>query len=611
MPISLNLTGLDTDIIIQQLMAIERQPLQRLEQQRTVLAKRKSAWDTIRTKMSNVSSRLTALTGLSTFNSKKVVVANSAVASATASQSAMPGTYNLRVTSLASGQIVGSNLFASADSPLGISGTISIRGQAIEVSANDGLSSIAAKINALKDAGVKASVLQTEPSKYRLVLSSTELGTANTISFDGSLDALQALGIVDSDGNVSEIQAASDAVFTLNGVQFVRHSNTISDVVPGLTLNLAQAVDPGTGLGGVTSITVSPDDDAIVEAVKQFIYDYNSLLETMKAYNSYDTSTKTAGTLFGDPVLRRLLNALREVIFRKVDGALPGFETLPSVGISTGAPGSYNKDGKIVLDETKLREALSTNREAVMYLFGAKAPNVALASAGASVTASSTFGPEYAAESVIDGSYSSHLWSQGGGWADGTPGAFPDFLEIDFGVERTIDRIGLYTVNSEQYPAALYGVRDLEVEYWDSVQSSWVSLFTVTGNTQEYISRSFDPVTTNKVRINVTGSNDGEHSRILEVQAFGKNDGAFSNLADVIRMYTSFDGLLSGRTEEIDRLDKDLSRQIESMQKRLDMRLESLRKKFTALEVMLQQFNAQSAWLSQQLMSLSFNRQNG
>lgn len=611
MPISVNVTGLDTDTIIQQLMAIERQPLQRLETQRSALAKRRSAWDSIRTKMSNVSSRLAALTGASTFNSKKVVVQNSAVASAAASSSALTGSYNLRVTSLASGQIVGSSLFDSPDSPLGISGTLEIRGQAIEVSASDTLSSIAAKINASPNTGVQASVLQTEPSKYRLVLTSLELGTANTLSLDGSLSAWQALGFIDEGGSVNEIQAASDAVFTLNGVQFVRHSNTVSDVVPGLTLNLTQAVDPATGLGGVTTITVSPDDDRVVECVKQFVIDYNTLIDTIKAYNSYDPSSGTSGTLFGDPLLRRLLHALREVIFKEVKGAFPGFATLPSVGISTGAPGAYTRDGKIVLDETKLREALAANREAVMTLFGAKAPNVALASAGATVTASSTYGPEYSADSVIDGNHSPLLWGQGGGWADGTPGEFPDFLEIDFGVERTIDRIGLYTLNSELYPAESYGVGDLEVEYWDSVGSAWVSLFTIAGNTREYVSQAFDPVTTSKIRVNITGSNDGQHSRILEVQAFGQNDGAFSRLADVVRMYTASDGLLLGRTEEIDRLDRDLSRQIESMQRRLDMRLESLRKKFSALEVMLQQFNAQSAWLSMQLNSLTFDRRNG
>jgi flagellar hook-associated protein 2 len=610
MAISLSVTGLDTDTIIQQLMAIERQPLQKLQSQKTLLAKRKSAWDTVNTRLGNVSSRLASLTRISTFEGKKVAVQNSAVVLASASSTANCGSYSLRVTSLARGQIAGSASFASHDSPLNISGALTLNGRAIEVNITDTLSSIAAKINAA-DTGVEASVLQTEPSKYRLVLTSSETGTTNAMSFEGDLSAWQALGVIDGNGVLNEIQAASDAVFTLNGVQFVRHSNTVSDAAPGLTLDLAQAVDPQTGSGGVTTITVSPDDDAVVECVKQFIVDYNTLIETIKSYNSYDPNSGTAGTLFGDPLLRRLLVALREVIFKQVDGAFPGFGTLSSVGISTGAPGSYTKDGKIVLDEAKLREALATNRDAVMTLFGARAPNVALFSAGASVTASSTYGPEYPASSVIDGSSSPLLWGQGGGWTDGTPGAFPDFLEIEFGGERTIDRIGLYTLGSETYPAESYGVRDFDVEYWDSAGNSWVSLFAVTGNTQGYVSQAFDPVTTSKIRINVTGSNDDQHSRILEVQAFAKNDGAFSSLAETLRMYTASDGLLPVRTEQIDRLDRDLSRQIESMQRRLDMRMESLRRKFSALEVMLQQFNAQSAWLSQQLMSLTHDTRNG
>ncbi len=611
MPISLNLTGLDTDTIIQQLMAIERQPLKQLESRKSVLAQRKSAWDSIKTKLGNVSSRLASLTGVSTYGGKKVTVQNSAVVSASASPSALSGSYNLRVTSLALAQIAGSGLFASPDSPLGISGTLTLNGQDIQVDISDTLLSITEKINASVDIGVKASVLQTEPSQYRLVLTSTQPGTANVMSFGSDVSAWQALGVIDPSGVVNEIQAAQDAVFSLNGIQFTRHTNTVVDAIPGLTLELAQAVDPVTGSGGVTTINVSQDDDVVVECVKQFIYDYNTLIETIKSFTSYDADARLAGPLFGDPLLQRLLVALREVIFDGVPGAFPGFETLGSVGVSTGAPGAFSKDGKLVLDEAKLREALASNRDAVMALFGARAPNVALGSFGSSVTASSTYGPGYEAASVIDGRGSSLLWGQGGGWSDGTPGAFPDVLEIDFGVERTIDRIGLYTVNSAMYAAEDYGVSDFEAEYWDEASSSWVNLFTVTGNTQEYVSQTFEPVKTKKIRINVTGSNDGQHSRICEVQAFAKNDGAFSRLQEVVRMYTSADGLLFGRTEELDRLDRDLSRQIESMQRRLDMRMESLRRKFTALEVMLQQFNSQSAWLSQQLTSLTLNNQNG
>lgn len=613
--ISLNLTGLDTDSIIQQMMAIEKQPLLKLQNKQIVLAKRKQAWDAIKTRMGSVSTRLASLVNMSTFTQKTATSSASSVASVTASSSAIQGVYDLRVSSLASSQVVASKIWDTApDSALGVSGNVSLNGKPITLSATDSLSAIAAKINATADIGAKASVLQTEPSKYQLILTSAASGTANQMTFEGDTAAWQSLGVlVDSGGTpeANQIQAATDAVFSVNGVQFTRESNTISDAIPGLTFSLAQAVDSGTGGGGRTTLTVGSDDQAVVECVKQFIVDYNTLIDTIKSYNSYDADSRVAGTLFGEPLLQRLLSAIREVIFDRVAGGSEGYQSISSVGISTGAFGSYSKDGKLSLDEAKLKEALTTNRDAVLTLFGAKAPNVALGSAGSTVVASSVYGAEYSPESVIDGSTSPVLWGANGGWNDGTAGEFPDTLEIDFGTSRTIDRIGLATLDSSLFPAASYGVSDFSAEYLDSSTNSWVNLFSASGNTRGYVSNTFAAVTTSKIRINVTGSNDGQFSRILEVEAFQKNDGIFANLQDAVRTYTSADGFLLGRTAEIDRMDKDLSRQIESMQKRLDMRMKSLKRKFTALEVMLQQFNSQSAWLTQQIQSMSPNQRNG
>jgi flagellar hook-associated protein 2 len=606
--ISLNLTGLDTETIIQQMMVIERQPLLKLQSQQAVLAKKKQAWDSIRTRMGTVASRLSSLANLSTLNQKTVSSSNTSVASATASSSAVAGVYDLRVSSLASSQVVASSLRDSLDSALGMSGTLNLNGKTLTVAITDSLSSIAAKINATEGIGAKASVLQTEPSKYSLILTSEESGTANRMVLEDGTASWQDLGVVDGSGVINEIQAASNAVFSVNGVQFTRSSNVVSDAIPGITMTLMQAASAETGLGGTSSLTVGNDDQAVIDCVKQFVVDYNTLLETIKTYNSWDPDTKVAGTLFGDPLLQRLLVALRETIFRSVDGAIGGYRSMSSIGLSTGALGAYSRDGKLSLDESKLREALKENRDAVMVLFGAQTSNAALASRGATVTASSTFGPEYSPEGVIDGSTSTALWGANGGWSDGTAGDFPDYLEIDFGAMRTIDTINVRTMDSPAMPASTYGISDFNAEYWDEGTGSWVNLFTVSGNTQGNISNSFSPVSTSKIRINVTGSNDGQYSRILEVEAKDKNDGIFTSLQSVIQTYTSADGLLLGRTSEIDKLDKDLSRQIENMQRRLDMRLDSLKKKFTALEIMLQQFNAQSAWMAQQIESIS--RQN-
>lgn len=603
--VSLNLTGLDTDAIIQKLMAVEKQPLLKLQSQQTILAKRKQAWDVIKTKMGNVSSRIASLVNPTILNQKTVSSSSPAVASAKATSSAAEGSYDLRVSSLAASQIVTSSVRDSKDAALNITGNVQLNGKALSISSTDSLSSIASKINSTANIGVKASVLQTEPGKYKLILTSASTGTANTMTFGGDTAAWQSLGVLDGSGAANQIQAAADAVFTVNGVQLTRGSNTVSDVIPGVTLTLSQAVDAKTGAGGTTTLKVSNDDQAVVDCVKQFIVDYNTLMDTIKDYNSWNADTRAAGTLFGDPLLQKLLHALREVIFNPVNGAIPGYKSMSSVGISTGALGSRSKDGKLTLDENKLKEALSTNRDAVLALFGAKTVNAALASNGATVTASSTYSSEYAADGVIDGKTSSDLWGSNGGWQDGTAGTFPDSLEIDFGAAKTIDKIILSTLDSSTYPASSYGVKDFNAEYLNTTTSTWENLFSVSGNTSGSVSNSFNAVTTSKIRINVTGSNDGQSSRVLEVEASQKNDGIFAKMRSIVQTYTSADGFLLNRTAQLDKLDKDLSRQIATMQKRLDNRMSVLKKKFTGLEVMLQRLNSQSAWLTQQVQRMS------
>ena len=376
-----------------------------------------------------------------------------------------------------------SSLRDSLDSALGMSGTLNLNGKTLTVAITDSLSSIAAKINATEGIGAKASVLQTEPSKYSLILTSEESGTANRMVLEDGTASWQDLGVVDGSGVINEIQAASNAVFSVNGVQFTRSSNVVSDAIPGITMTLMQAASAETGLGGTSSLTVGNDDQAVIDCVKQFVVDYNTLLETIKTYNSWIRHQGCRDSVQRSPSAAPARRAARDH-FRSVDGAIGGYRSMSSIGLSTGALGAYSRDGKLSLDESKLREALKENRDAVMVLFGAQTSNAALASRGATVTASSTFGPEYSPEGVIDGSTSTALWGANGGWSDGTAGDFPDYLEIDFGAMRTIDTINVRTMDSPAMPASTYGISDFNAEYWDEGTGSWVNLFTVSGNTR-------------------------------------------------------------------------------------------------------------------------------
>jgi len=530
-------------------------------------------------------------------------VSSSSVLTATATNAAAAGTYQVHVHSLAAAQVVQSSGFASMTEPLPVpvAGTITLNGQSITITETDTLESIAAKINATAGVGARATILQTSPGSYRMILTSDKTGAAGAMDFGGDLDVWRALGVLDAGDAVNEVVAASDASFTVNGISFTRSDNTVSDAIPGVTLSLLEAGD-----GAKTSITVGYDDDAIVDAVKQFVAEYNNMIDTVGKYTTYDANTRTAGLLFGDPLVTGLLSQMRNAIFSTVAGAPDKYSSLQMVGITTGTGAAYSKQGKLTLDEAKLKEALKADREGVAVLFGAKPANAAK---GATVTVSSSLDAGlYPASSVTDGVTSSALWGAGGGWSDGTPGDFTDDrIEIDFGQARTIDKLTVHTVNSAAFPAADFGIRDFYFEYWDG--SAWVALGDpVTGNTAAMTSVSFSPVTTTKVRLTVTASNDGQHSRITEIEAFQENQGAFARLADIANRYTSSDGFVRNRTEALENQDKALQRRIEDMQRRLDNREAALRRQYVALEVTLQKLTSQSAWLAQQINSLAAQR---
>jgi len=154
---------------------------------------------------------------------------------------------------------------------------------------------------------------------------------------------------------------------------------------------------------------------------------------------------------------------------------------------------------------------------------GAPGPNVALASAGAVATASSTQ-PGYAVSAVNDGSRSG---TGGALWTDNTFGAFPDWVQINFNGTQRIDRVVVYSAQdaytspvepTDAMTFSLYGLVHFTVEGWNG--SAWVTLGTVTGNNLVARTVTFATFFTDRIRVNVTSALDA-YSRIVEIEAFG------------------------------------------------------------------------------------------
>jgi Bacterial Ig-like domain (group 3)/F5/8 type C domain len=179
----------------------------------------------------------------------------------------------------------------------------------------------------------------------------------------------------------------------------------------------------------------------------------------------------------------------------------------------------YNGNGT---NATSTSATLSQTVSAVSNL------NVALATAGATASTSSTYNAGYPASSTINNERAGTNWGGGtGGWNDGTRSAWPDWLQVNFNGSKTIDRVVVYSVQdayaspvepTSTMTFSLYGLRDFSVEAWNG--SAWVTLGTVTGNTLVKRTVTFAAFTTSRIRILVTSAL-ANYARVTEIEAWG------------------------------------------------------------------------------------------
>ena len=157
----------------------------------------------------------------------------------------------------------------------------------------------------------------------------------------------------------SEIQAGADASFAVDGVAVTRSSNTVTDVITGVTLNLKGA-DPATTL----TVNVDRDQEKITEQITEFVTAYNELMDTINEQLTYDTAAqKPGGPLFGDSTLRSLKTSLVRTIVNQVPGLDENFSALGQVGIN------LDNNGKLTIDNDTLQDYMETNFEDIKNLF--------------------------------------------------------------------------------------------------------------------------------------------------------------------------------------------------------------------------------------------------
>ena len=260
----------------------------------------------------------------------------------------------------------------------------------IKVGPSTTLEDIINQINDGAGDAIKASIVNTGGENgYKMILQSKESGEKNQIKFsvkgdkaDGAKDVLKALGfnatekaVTDEKGNTTgfdfsldftnseakQLQKAQDAKFNFNGIDITRSSNSVDDLIVGVTFNLNNVDEKNSTTGALKEsvITIGKDTDAVVKSLKSMVTAYNDLISNISTATSYDRENGVAGTLNGMSEITGIKRKLQNL-----------FESSNSDGKSLQSFGfSFTEKGVLSVDESKLKDTISKDYEGFKSFF--------------------------------------------------------------------------------------------------------------------------------------------------------------------------------------------------------------------------------------------------
>lgn len=365
-------SGIDSAKIIDQLLSVERRPIEILQVKKNDYNAKISKWGNISNLLNNLKSSL--------FNLKEANIvnitarsSNDNVLTATVSSSASEGNYNIKIKTLASAQSIYSSTYSNPESQVADLSTNTVQKLMIKVgdseekiitidATNNTLTSIKDAINN-SGIAIKANIIN-DGTGYRLVISSINTGSNNKIVikvdenndglFESSPEETDNIGlsslafnpVYDSNGDVSggianlvQAKKASDVSLEIDGVLVTREKNEISDLISGVTIKLQNVSDN-------LYLSISKDFSAATKNVNNFVSAYNSLMSALK-----DESLKD------DAISRQIVGSVRNILINTYSG-----KTLTNFGLS------HDKTGVLSLDTNKFETAIEGNFTSVAYV---------------------------------------------------------------------------------------------------------------------------------------------------------------------------------------------------------------------------------------------------
>lgn len=361
-------SGLDLSTILTKTETAEKAALTPISTQQTAFTAKLSAYSTMKSALTTFQTANTKLNDADLFSSTKTSSTSTAF-SATTSAGAVAGKYTIAVTQLASAQTLTSAVqssnttaLASADSTISIK--LAGSSKAIDVTvtaANSSLNGIRDAINKAST-GVTASVIKTGDGSYRLSLTSDKTGTDNSATLSVTGDStLQSMLNYDgtSSSNMTESVAAKNALLKVNNVDIESSSNSISDALEGITLNLTVETS------GTQTLTITKDTSSASSIIAAWATAYNTLQDSLNAltkYTAVDAGTAaqdtTNGALLGDSTLRTIQSQMKDMLTNTASTST--YKTLSQIGITTDPT-----TGQLKTDQTKLDAALAKDPDGI------------------------------------------------------------------------------------------------------------------------------------------------------------------------------------------------------------------------------------------------------
>ncbi|MDR3630577.1 MAG: flagellar filament capping protein FliD [Desulfocapsaceae bacterium] len=384
-------SGLDTSSIVTKLMALNQQPLTNLQNKKTATNNALKAYNSFHTLLTTFQSSVSAMNLTSKVRTTTASVSTGSPFTAT-SNNAFTGSYSISVNQLAQVQKNISSGFSSNNGNELGSGTITINDQIINIdSSNNSLQGAMSAINAVSSTtGVSATIINdgNSTNSYHLILTGQDASKTFTVASDLQNDQGDEIPLT-----TSTVQTAQQANITIDGINIVSNSNTVTGAIAGVTLNLnavsatINSSDAPTQYA-TSQLTVASDTSALEENINTFVTNYNAIinwvndgyaLASKAGSSSANPSTAAEPTdaqlsqiMIGDSSINAIKKQLQSILSGSMNpnGTSGLLSNLSSIGIST------NSDGTLSVKTSTLQDALQKNFSGVTTLLaGDGSPN--------------------------------------------------------------------------------------------------------------------------------------------------------------------------------------------------------------------------------------------